>query len=257
MNFKKSLAVLSLPLAIMAVPCAFADTETYSDYTNVPTVVHTGGFYLGGDVGYGDNSGRDPLFNDHYGAIVFSQQKRRLHPFTGDVHVGYLFDVSDNLLLGAELGYNYLPSSTYRFNVSNASISYAGKIKYQQQSTDLLFVTKYYLTRSFNVFGKAGLEAVYQKTTQDVGANGAPISTAGGVSDRQGQVMPKVELGVGYNLSSRVELTAFYGRSFGKKDASTPQVTANTNMQPPLEPLVDTTKVLSSGEVMAGVNVYF
>ena len=69
--------------------------------------------------------------------------------------------------------------------------------------------------------------------------------------------MPKAVLGVGYNLTPNIELTASYGHTFGKTSAPKTLVNGTSSLQPPLEPLVDTTSVASSNEVMAGVNVYF
>ena len=250
----KKYIALSAPLIIIAISSAFASTKNITNNTS-----RHGGIYIGGNVGYANSDTDGDLFNAKYGKNEFSKQTKSIKNLSAGAHIGYLFDITNNFLLGPELGYVYLPTNSYSFNVARSggtSPAYKGKIKYKQQAGDVLLVAKYYINNSFNVFGKVGAEYLSQTITQDTTLKGA--SKASTLKDTHGKVMPKVVAGVGYNITSNIELTLAYSYVFsGDKASSRANDQSNYNLQAPLQPLVNDGKLTSSSEVMGGVNFYF
>lgn len=167
-----------------------------------------GGLYAGLGLGVGALDISSDLITDK-AAKNTNQQNN--WGFAGRVDVGYLLDITGDVLVGAEVGYNYLPQTKYTFNTvtdtdpdkPNVKHSY----KYSDYSFDMLAVAKYLLPENFNVFGKAGIAVVKQT---------ASLEDSGNTSkDHLTKVLPEIALGVGYNVNANVETTLTWAHVFG------------------------------------------
>ncbi len=235
-----------------------------------PSQAKHGGLYVGGGLGYASTTMPKKIFADNNSLNAFfaaNNQKNKFDNFAANAHIGYLFPVTQDFLLGAEFGYNYLPENKYTFDVvapgsglNPNPILANGTIKYSQYSLDFLGVAKYYITDQLNVFGKAGISYVNQKVSQSF-ANDKALAAAfklPSVSKEKGKVLPKVAVGLGYNITTNIELTAQYSHTFGSKISQIKKgsslVTGKNNGE---QLLVNSSKIPSNNEVLVGVNYYF
>lgn len=173
--------------------------------------------------------------------------QRTLGRVAARANAGYLFNITNNFLVGPELGYNYLPNTKYTYS----SFNFVNTGKLTDYSLDLLGVGKFYVTNAFNVFGKAGVAYVRQKakfTTTNV-STAMTQSTA----LTEDKFLPTVGAGVGYNLSPCVEATATYMHAFGKSRSSLQQGVIVNNV--PTQTFGDA--ITSYNTVLVGLNYGF
>lgn len=217
--------------------------------------VKRGGFYIGGGLGYADLGMPTNLISDQFIDSARTAQSSTLNHFTAGAHVGYLFPVTQQFLLGAELGYNYLPNTTYTITNKTVSTNNDTEIKFSRYSLDLMGVAKYYVVDQFNVFAKAGVSYVKQKASADatVVVQGLTLDTAS-VSKSSDQLQPKLAVGAGYNVLPNLELTAEYSHTFGDKFNSISQNSfdSDNNLKES-----SVTNIASNNAVLVGVNYYF
>lgn len=174
----------------------------------INTPAPNGGFYAGISVGAGALDLPSTLLNSI--PTVVNQDLQNNWGFAGRVELGYLMDIRSNMLVGAEIGYNYLPQSKYTFttaDVATPDTHVNGDLKYTDYSFDVLGVAKYLLQDGFNVFGKAGFALVEQT------AKGTVDETS--FSNDLSKVLPEVVIGAGYDINSSVEATVAYAHVFG------------------------------------------
>ncbi len=232
-----------------------------------PSQAKHGGLYVGGGLGYASTTLPKKIFTDDNTLTSLFQavnQANKFDNFAATVHMGYLFSVTQNFLLGAEFGYTYLPENKYTFDLqtlANPSIKpdVTGTIKYNTQySLDLLGVAKYYVTNEFNVFGKAGISYVNQEVIQSFAGQVSPGILTKKLTKKKGKVLPKLAVGIGYDIAPNVELTAEYSHTFGDKIHQVgkgSQIVDSKFVNEQL--LVDASKIPSNNEVLVGVNYYF
>ncbi len=260
------------PYQINSVDVASFANANGLDQTG-PSQVKHGGLYVGAAAGYATTTTPKNLFEDKNQLNQFYQltaigQKSKVDNFAAAAHIGYLFPVTQNFLLGAELGYNYLPENKYTFGIASAfpgkdpkTALVNGTIKYSQYSLDLLGVAKYYVTDEFNIFGKAGIAYVNQKVTQSF-TNGNPgdpdlLKRLPSISSSEAKFLPKVAVGVGYNITQNVELTAQYSHTFGDKIHQIDEKGQLFDKKWNEQMLVNASKIPSNNEVLVGANYYF
>lgn len=202
-----------------------------------------GGAYVGADLGYTDMVlpssivVTDPATN-----ISFANQTNDFKHFTVGAHVGYLAQVSEYFLLGAEVGYQYLPNTRYTFDQTSAGVTTNGiSVKYSDYLFNLLAVGKYYVNNQFNVFAKAGIAYVNQKITLSQAASPNLVS-----NPSSEKIKPQIAVGLGYNVTPNVEVTAQYSRVFG----DTVEAVSNLNN-------LKATNIPSSNSYLVGANYYF
>ena len=239
-----------------------------------PSQAHKGGLYVGAGLGYAKTTTPKNLFEkkNSLGGTGADEgiaigQKSKFDHFAAAAHMGYLFPVTQNFLLGAELGYNYLPENKYTFGAAGVTAPKTdlvnGTIKYSQYSIDLLGVAKYYVTDEFNIFGKAGIAYVNQKVTQSFteGNSGLDVQdflkTLPSISSSEAKFLPKVAVGVGYNITQNVELTAQYSHTFGDKIHQIDEKGQLFDKKWNEQMLVNASKIPSNNEVLVGANYYF
>lgn len=180
------------------------------------------GFYVGLGVGAGALDVPSDLFNNKaLKAAGVDQNLQNNWGFAARVEAGYLKAVSSNVLLGAELGFNYLPQSKY--TVDGASEDGEGNkgqqheyIKYTDYNIDALLVAKYLLPSQFNVFAKGGFAYVHQKIkgsytfTQD-----SVTLDSDSASETTSRILPELAAGVGYSINSNIDANLTYAHVFG------------------------------------------
>ncbi len=164
------------------------------------------GAYIGGNLGIGgmDTSSMNTSIYTSDSWNVFSDD---LHGFSWNIHTGYLFGES-NFQYGAELGYSQYADNKYR--AAKTSTSEWEEFKYSGYNIDLLAVGKYNFNNGFNLFGKAGIARTTQKLkySDDDGQNSKVTKH---------KVLPKIAMGVGYDLTENWEINAEYSHIFGSK----------------------------------------
>ncbi len=211
-----------------------------------------GGFYVGGGLGYANQvlpSNIVAANSKLIGGFSFANTKHQFNNFSVGAHVGYLAKVAQNFLAGAEVGYTYLPKSKYTFDETRGTVSPAINnkgvgVNYSDYAFSLLAVGKYYVTSEFNVFGKAGIAYVNQSISVNRAATSTSHASTSSVTAEK--ILPEAAVGVGYNLTPSVELTAQYSRIFGRKVHTQSSVAA-----------IEANRIPSANIVMVGANYYF
>lgn len=193
-----------------------------------------GGLYVGVGAGWG---ALDVPLDSTVGLSGAVSSSQKTNGFSGRVNVGYLAGVSQNMSLGGEAGYTYLPYTTNTVTMTSEDLTQTFSRKYDPRYVlDLLAVAKFYVTSELNVFGKAGIAYVNQKQT---------VSTEGFYSSStDGKVLPELAVGAGYNIAQNLEANLTYAHAFGDNHES--QIVASTTDYMP-----------SFNTVMAGLNYTF
>ncbi len=184
----------------------------------INTPAPKGGMYAGIGLGVGSLDMPSDISSD---AIVSNQDQKNNMGLAGRLDVGYLMDVRSNMLVGAELGYNYLPQTKYTVTYDDANGTVNNEYKYTQYSVDALGVAKYLMQNGFDIFGKAGV--AYVKQTAKLTSGNSAVS-----KDHLGKILPEVALGAGYAVNSNVEATFTYAHVFGDDIDQVSDVTAAT-----------------------------
>ncbi|AKP74113.1 OmpA-like transmembrane domain protein [Piscirickettsia salmonis] len=165
------------------------------------------GAYIGLNLGYG---GMDTPNLDLTKINNIANDSHSTRGLAGSINAGYLWN-KGALNYGFELGY-----STYANNQYTAvSVGKKYNFTYSGSSLDLLGVVQYNINPNWNIFGKAGLSYVSQKTTGD-----GILSLA---ADSKSKMRPKFALGAGYGFDNGIGLNVMASHTFGTK----PQVSNN------------------------------
>ncbi|OAJ33076.1 outer membrane protein [Piscirickettsia salmonis] len=162
------------------------------------------GAYIGLNLGYGGMDTPSVNFKNKYpDTYSYSQSSRG---FAGRINAGYLWS-QDSLNYGIELGYATYANSKYSMTNKDGTMT----LKYSGNSLDLLGVIQYNFTPNWNVFGKAGLAYVTQKTS---GSNAFKA-----VFKNNNKVLPEVALGAGYEFANGIGLNVTASHIFGNQPA--------------------------------------
>lgn len=139
--------------------------------------------YISGDAGFGLLATPDGYLADPDGIEVTKASYSR-GGFAGGVNIGYLHALNQNVLLGAEFGYDYNGQSKY----SETEYGVKSDLKITSQDLHLLATGTYLFNNGFNVFAKAGAARVSQKAEGSINGssgndtvNGYKPMAAGGV----------------------------------------------------------------------------
>jgi opacity protein-like surface antigen len=173
---------------------------------------HPAGWIIGLDGGYSEINSMDSdllpnfrpysftAFNDHLAFHPNYSQDHDMGDFMWGLHLGRDFNITDNFLLGFEVGYKDFGKNTYdeSFNpvvdyenhrhfegdlvdqsITHYDIDYDRdnqyrghqnwNVKVEQQAVDFLLTAKYYVWQGLNLNAKGGLAYVHSKTTSDFG----------------------------------------------------------------------------------------
>jgi opacity protein-like surface antigen len=133
--------------------------------------------------------------------------------FAYGAHLGYDFALTQNVLLGPELGYYSNGLSQYKG--SDAGV-FSDKVKVRSNDIDLLAKLTYMFFNGWNVFGKAGVARVTQKFDA-VTAFGTTLASA---KKTEHQYKPELGIGVGYEFGSNIGFTVSYHHIFGTNSSN-------------------------------------
>lgn len=250
---KKLSLIIGAAMALGAVSVTYAATfENASAKDNAVVGSTLPGFYLGLGAGYGQmNTPKLNAAEKATGTILGGQSESR-RGLTGRGSLGYLwaFPQSQNVQLGAEVGYNYYPKSEYSLGNSSAA-KFAWD--YKSWSADLLAVAKYnFKETGFNIIGKVGPAYVKQRTTVTVTGTPLPGMIVPMTGSRsKNAVKPEAAIGVGYDINQNIGIDLVYSHIFGSKPANLNVNATNTTS------VNDFTKIASLDTVLLNVTYHF
>jgi hypothetical protein len=220
----------------LLVTSAFANTYMTSVAPAVPNSV-----YVSADAGYGFLSVPD---EDIYAAdgIFVSESSHQTGSVAGGGSVGINHALTNNVLVGAEFGYDYNGQAKYTENYLPVSIQpvnpyTSSTIKITSTDFHLLATATYLFPYRFNVFAKAGGARVEQKVTF---TNADDSNTT--------QYLPMVATGVGYQvrmLNFYVQYAHIFGENVNHFTGNDYYFSNNLNLS----------NVVSSDTIKAGVAV--
>lgn len=183
-----------------------------------------GGFYVGLGIGTAGLDVPSDLFNDKvFKSAGVEQNLQNNWGFAARVEAGYLKAITSDILLGAELGFNYLPQSQYTYDSSSEDTDgnvtqEHGTIKYTDYNIDALLVAKYLLPSQFNVFAKGGFAYVHQKVkASDFTLALSPTDEMifSGSEETNSRILPELAAGVGYSINAKMDANLTYSHIFG------------------------------------------
>ncbi len=169
--------------------------------------------YISGDAGFGLLATPDDyLFNKNTvtDGLIISGQSYERGSFAGGANIGYNRALSQNVLVGAEFGYDYNGQSKYSitYNDGISANNVTTKFKVTSQDLHLLATATYLLNNGINVFGKAGVARVDQRF--DVSG-----AHSDGGNDKAIEYQPMVAAGIGYQYKM-ANLFVQYSHIFAK-----------------------------------------
>jgi len=253
----KKIIPLAAAVSLGISSAALADTPPTNNYSHYKA----GGAYLDAGVGFGGmNTPQKFLSFEHQEQVRITEQTRKLRNGVAyRVGFGYLFPVTSHLLLGAEIGYTGYPENNYNQDgYFSGTTQIHTRINYTGHLFDLLGVAKYYFGNHFNIFAKAGIADVYQKTL----VRFYDIDAAHTVTDRMlftkkiNKILPEVAAGVGYDFTPSVGVNVTYSHVFGKKPNFDP-FNGRSEAKATSYYMGTLTKVASINTVMAGLTFKF
>ncbi len=121
---------------------------------------------------------------------------------SGGINAGYLWG-GDSIQYGIEAGYYMYPENKYELN--GLQLNYEGK------HGDLMGIGRYKFDSGWIVISKFGLAFVKQVTSGNSSVNYS-----------KQQTLPKITLGVGYELTNNWELNTQLSHVFGSKPTAFP-----------------------------------
>lgn len=221
---------------------------------------HPGGWLIGIDGGYGQLSTlqgnlRSDWVNPDYimpEGSVYSQN-HDIGEFVWGGYLGREFNLSENALLGLELGYKNLGKSTYNYFLFQAppvNHTESWNIKIDQQAVDLLLTGKYFIYSGLNVFAKAGVALVDATTKQNYLEKDPQFADRSYNYDKSfWQLEPEIALGFGYSFASNWDVHLMYDYVHG-----TDGNVMNNNDETVFSPAYKQTRTYESNSVFLGVS---
>lgn len=196
---------LSVKLALLSASASLLMTSAFAATTFVTTSKNS--LYVSGEAGYGVLSTPDENLITADG-VVITDVSHSNDGFAGGANVGFNRALTNNILVGAEFGYDYNGQAKYTEDSNLQSFT----MKVNSWDLHLLATGTYLFNNGLNVFAKAGGARVEQNTH----FSGSAADGLNDITDTQYQ--PMVAAGVGYRIKM-VNIYAQYSRTFGK-DAS-------------------------------------
>ncbi len=131
----------------------------------------------------------------------------------GRIYAGYLLKLASvpSLMYGVETGYTKYSNNKYYINDGLGNNLHW---KYSGYNADLLGVVKYTFVKGFNAFVKGGAAYTGQKVTMNGSVKHTNVGTQ---SKARTKVLPKVELGAGYDFTEHFGVSTSYSHIFGNK----------------------------------------
>ncbi|MCL9780167.1 porin family protein [Vibrio sp. S4M6] len=128
----------------------------------------------------------------------------------GSIDLGYLWG-QEKLNYGIELGASKYADNKYTVNYVGETLNRT----YKGYNVDLMGVIKYNFESRYNVFAKGG--AAYTSQEFDVDKAGVLNNHS---SDKNHKILPKIELGVGYDYQNGFGVNVAYSHIFGDSPAA-------------------------------------
>lgn len=151
--------------------------------------------------------------NDNMPNVSGSSNKTVSPVYGGEI--GWQWSVLPHVWLGIEAGYNNDGQSSYEGTAGSTSST----AKVKQKDIDGMFSAGFVVDGGFNIFGKAGLAYVTQKTS---GVNATSSSNFDKGNNSRSQGRTKFEMGLGYMFIQNLNITLTYGHIFGKDNTNFP-----------------------------------
>lgn len=183
---KKAIAIAMLGIGLSSI--AYAQNGYYN----------MGHFYLSAQAGYGGMNKKSETVS----GVSLTQKSKG---FSYRVSGGYLFNISNNFVIGPEIGYFGYPDNKYKANGTTV-------YKFTGQVIDLLANARFYFADNFYVLGKAGIAYTRQKAKDEI------------TNTTKSKILPEASLGVGYKFMKNLSADISYTRVFGKDRARPDQV---------------------------------
>ncbi|ODN44058.1 outer membrane protein [Piscirickettsia litoralis] len=164
------------------------------------------GAYVGLNLGLG---GMDTPKWDTNKLPANTSDKEERGGLAGRIDAGYLWGQGP-FNYGVEMGFASYANNTYKISSGSAS----EELKYSGYNVDLLGVAQYNFTPNWNIFGKAGVAYVHQKTeisVADGGLSATPFSKS------ENKLLPEVAIGGGYQFANGLGLNLTVSHIFGSK----------------------------------------
>jgi outer membrane immunogenic protein len=158
-------------------------------------VIAKPGTYIGANLGIG---GIQTKKMDTEG---LSNYKFNINGLAGRVNAGHLFG-QNSFNYGIEVGYAMYQSNKYTIG-DTASFIYKG------YNIDILGVAQYNFNSNWNIFSKAGVAYVHQKTTTSEDKFFNPYT------DSKNKFLPEVAIGGGYEFDNGLGLNLTFSHIFG------------------------------------------
>lgn len=175
------------------------------------------GAYAGIDVGYAklDTPSSAPVEGiGFWGAAA----QVKLNSFGGGAYVGYHFAVSNNALIGAQLGYNYDGKSRYEnFTITPWTINYY-QYSIKENDINLMATSKFFIAKRWNFMLDAGLARVTQTQGFDGGEVVGIIAPTLVDQIKPGTIhktAPVAAFGIGYEFPFHLNVYVKARRLFG------------------------------------------
>lgn len=166
--------------------------------------ISTNSLYISGAVGYGSLSSPNDYPVDPNSDFITSTSYST-HSFVSGLDLGYRYALTQHILIGSELGWDYNGQAEYT-TVYPGNVTQ--KLTINSYDIHLLATSTYLFNNGLNFFGKAGVARVNQK--------GVWSNTGFGDWDiAKTQYQPMVAAGIGYQIK-RFNVFIQYDHIFGQ-----------------------------------------
>ncbi len=145
---KLNTQLVFLGAAVILTTSAFADTTT----------VPKNSVYLSGDIGYGNLSTPNDYPVDPNSDFI-TGTSYSTHSVTSGVNLGFNHAITNHILVGGEVGWNYDGKAKYTTDFGDISQT----LTINSYDIHALATSTYLFSNGLNLFGKAGAARVYQK----------------------------------------------------------------------------------------------
>lgn len=180
--------------------------------------------YVGAEGGWADQGFDLNKFYKNYVSTAdhASSYKHKSYNMYGDVHVGALFPVADEVSIGGQLGYGLYGKQEVKLSATNnANVSDSSKESEQISDLNAQFIVQTTYKQFFgNVHGGVGYFMVHNSGEVKNFASGeVPASEANTTMapKNKNSVRPIAGVTVGYNITDNVQAYVDYNHVFGSK----------------------------------------
>jgi hypothetical protein len=260
-NFSKILAFAAISAASTV---AYAGGDPYHHNH----MMADGGFVFGIDGGYGYLSTPEAAYPNNF--INEETYKYTSSVDAGDyvwgVHVGYDFRIKPGCIMGLELGYKDLGSTSQKiaYQELGEDTYYSDASRdYKQNAVDMLITANHYIYKGLNVFGKVGAAYVRSDIDQHATSDTSnpflaeiPITAYEG-DNSIWRIQPEFSFGVGYMFSNHVDVHASYTYIGGANDQPLVDVGTDVNGYSTDTAYYPKARVYSTNMLMVGLSYTF